>query len=122
MGAGEGEHLIGSFHKGASTTCTITEIFDQSGEGNNLTIEGAGGNGSADVGADASALPVMAGGHQVYGLDVTAGVGYRDGRHQRQARRAPRAQAALHHSQVPLIKQTYAKPSPEAAGHSPAQK
>jgi Alpha-L-arabinofuranosidase B, catalytic/Ricin-type beta-trefoil lectin domain-like len=62
----------------AGTSCTITEIYDQSPEHNNLTIEGAGGNGSADVGANASALPVVAGGHQVYGLYVTAGVGYRD--------------------------------------------
>jgi hypothetical protein len=62
----------------ANTSCTITEIYDQTAEHNNLTIEGAGGNGSADVGADATALPVMAGGHQVYGVYVTAGVGYRD--------------------------------------------
>ena len=62
----------------AGTSCTITEIFDQSPEHNNLTIEGPGGNGGQDVGANAAALPVMAGGHQVYGLFVTAGVGYRD--------------------------------------------
>jgi non-reducing end alpha-L-arabinofuranosidase len=62
----------------AGTTCTITEIYDQSPEHNNLTIEGPGGNGGQDVGANAAALPVLAGGHQVYGLDVTAGVGYRD--------------------------------------------
>jgi hypothetical protein len=61
-----------------NTTCTITEIFDQSGNGNNLTIEGAGGNGSADVAADANALPITAGGHAVYGVFVSAGVGYRD--------------------------------------------
>jgi len=62
----------------AGTTCIITEIYDQSPEHNNLTIEGAGGNGSADVGANAAALPIIAGGHHVYGLYVTAGVGYRD--------------------------------------------
>ena len=62
----------------AGTSCTITEIFDQTSEHNNLTVEGPGGNGGQDTGADASALPVVAGGHQVYGLDVTAGVGYRD--------------------------------------------
>jgi hypothetical protein len=62
----------------AGTTCTITEIYDQTSEHNNLIIEGPGGNGGQDVGANASALPVTAGGHQVYGLDVTAGVGYRD--------------------------------------------
>ncbi len=61
-----------------STSCTITEIYDQSGRGNNLTIEGAGGNGGADAGADATALPVTAGGHKVYGLYISAGVGYRN--------------------------------------------
>jgi hypothetical protein len=34
----------------AGTTCTVTEIFDQSPEHNNLTIGPAGGNGGADVG------------------------------------------------------------------------
>jgi hypothetical protein len=62
----------------AGTTCTITEIFDQSPNHNNLTIAGPGGNGGQDVGANAAALPVMAGGHQVYGVFVTPGVGYRD--------------------------------------------
>jgi hypothetical protein len=62
----------------AGTTCTITEIFDQSPQHNNLTIQGPGGNGGQDVGANAAALPVMAGGHQVYGVFVNPGVGYRD--------------------------------------------
>ncbi|MEY9962699.1 hypothetical protein ABIA33_000725 [Streptacidiphilus sp. MAP12-16] len=62
----------------AGTSCTITEIYDQSSEHNNLTIEGPGGNGGQDAGANATALPVMAGGHQVYGLDVTGVVGYRN--------------------------------------------
>ena len=62
----------------AGTTCTITEIYDQSPNHNNLTIEGPGGNGGQDVGANAAALPVRAGGHQVYGVYVTPGVGYRD--------------------------------------------
>jgi hypothetical protein len=62
----------------AGTSCTITKIYDQTSEHNNLTIEGPGGNGGQDVGADATALPVLAGGHQVYGVYVTAGVGYRD--------------------------------------------
>jgi hypothetical protein len=62
----------------ASTTCFITEVFDQSGHGNNLTVEGSGGNGAADHAAIATALPVIAGGHEVYGLSVQAGIGYRD--------------------------------------------
>ena len=56
----------------AGTSCTITEIFDQSAHGNNLTIEGPGGNGGQDVGANADALPVLAGGHLVYGVYVGA--------------------------------------------------
>ncbi|MBR7829505.1 RICIN domain-containing protein [Actinospica sp. MGRD01-02] len=62
----------------SGTTCYVTEIYDQSGKGNNLTVEGSGGNGSADHAAIATALPITAGGHSVYGLSVQAGVGYRD--------------------------------------------
>ena len=62
----------------AGTTCTITEIYDQSPEHNNLTIEGPGQHGGQDVGANAAALPVTVGGHSVYGVYVSAGVGYRD--------------------------------------------
>jgi non-reducing end alpha-L-arabinofuranosidase len=61
-----------------NTLCRITEIFDQSGKGNNLAVEGAGGNGGADVGAVADALPITIDGHEAYGVYVTAGVGYRD--------------------------------------------
>jgi len=39
------------------TYCTITEIFDQSGRGNNLTIGPAGGAGGADIGANAARRP-----------------------------------------------------------------
>src|SRR5580700_9287113 len=38
----------------AHTVCIITEIYGQSPEGNNLTIEGSGGAAGADVGADAA--------------------------------------------------------------------
>jgi non-reducing end alpha-L-arabinofuranosidase len=62
----------------ADTSCIITEIFDQSPQHNNLTIEGPGGAGGQDVAANATALPVIVGGHQVYGLYVGPGVGYRD--------------------------------------------
>src|SRR5262249_44124005 len=62
----------------AGTRCIITEIFDQSPEHNNLTIEGPGQRGGQDAGANAAALPVIVGGHHVYGVYVTAGVGYRD--------------------------------------------
>jgi hypothetical protein len=60
------------------TYCTVTEIYDQSPEGNNLTIEGAGGNGAADQGADAAALPITIDGNQAYGLDIRGHTGYRD--------------------------------------------
>jgi hypothetical protein len=62
----------------AGTSCIITEIYDQSPQHNNLTIQGPGGNGGQDVGANAAALPVTVGGHQVYGVFVSPGVGYRN--------------------------------------------
>lgn len=66
----------------AGTSCTITKIYDQTAMHNDLPIswggywKGPGPNGS-DVGADAMALPVTAGGHQVFGVKVNQGVGYR---------------------------------------------
>ncbi|WP_055588143.1 arabinofuranosidase catalytic domain-containing protein [Streptacidiphilus griseoplanus] len=66
----------------ANTSCTITKIYDQTSKHNDMPIswggywKGPGANG-ADVGADAMALPVTAGGHQVFGVKVTQGVGYR---------------------------------------------
>jgi hypothetical protein len=62
----------------AHTTCVITKLYDQSPEHNDLTIEGAGGAAGADVGANAAALPVTAGGHKVYGLYIAGQTGYRD--------------------------------------------
>src|SRR6202042_1709943 len=51
----------------AGTTCTITEIYDQSGHGNNLTeAPGGGAAGGPDNLANATAAPAMAGGHKVY--------------------------------------------------------
>ncbi len=63
----------------AGTTCVITIIYDQSGHGNNLTqAPGGGAAGGPDTLANASALPLMVGGHKVYGVYVAAGTGYRD--------------------------------------------
>ena len=63
----------------AGTTCVITEIYDQSGHGNNLTdAPGGGAAGGPDNLANATAAPAMAGGHKVYGVYVAAGTGYRD--------------------------------------------
>jgi hypothetical protein len=60
----------------AGTTCTITKIYDQTTNHNDLpispggTFAGPGPNG-ADVGANAMALPVTVGGQTVYGVLVT---------------------------------------------------
>jgi hypothetical protein len=63
----------------AGTTCVITEIFDQSGNGNNLTqAPGGGAAGGADGLANATAAPVTVGGHAAYGVSIAAGDGYRD--------------------------------------------
>ena len=63
----------------ANTYCTISEIYDQSGNGNNLTDAPAGGAaGGPDILANAAAAPTMAGGHKVYGVFISPGMGYRD--------------------------------------------
>src|ERR1700690_1189325 len=64
-----------------NTTCIITKIYDQSSKHNDLTIssgrryKGPGPNGS-DLGAAADGLPVTAGGHQIYGVSISPGMGY----------------------------------------------
>src|SRR5580693_1589965 len=63
----------------ANTYCTITEIYDQSGNGNNLTDAPAGGAaGGPDILANAAAAPTTAAGHKVYGVFISPGMGYRD--------------------------------------------
>jgi non-reducing end alpha-L-arabinofuranosidase len=66
------------------TACTITKIYDQSPNHNDLTpappggaSRGPGPNGY-DVPAVANALPVTVSGHKVYGIAVEAGTGYRN--------------------------------------------
>ncbi|MEJ7648139.1 MAG: arabinofuranosidase catalytic domain-containing protein [Nakamurella sp.] len=61
----------------AGTVCTITTIYDQSPQHNDLTIAGVGAAGSADRGARADDLPVTVEGHKAYGVLVTPRVGYR---------------------------------------------
>lgn len=61
----------------SGTACTITKIYDQSPQHNDLTIEGPGTAGGQDVGANASALPLTVGGHSVYGVKILATTGYR---------------------------------------------
>ncbi|MCC8960971.1 AbfB domain-containing protein [Bradyrhizobium sp. Pear76] len=68
-----------------NTSCIITKIYDQSPRHNDLTIASGGhykgpGPGGSDLGAAADALPVTAGGHQVYGVSISPGMGYRNNR------------------------------------------
>ncbi|GAA1967224.1 arabinofuranosidase catalytic domain-containing protein [Catenulispora subtropica] len=60
------------------TTCTVTKIYDQTSRHNDL-LRGPGGtaNTSADRPADAGEIAVRAGGHKVYGIWISPGVGYR---------------------------------------------
>ncbi|WP_051450671.1 arabinofuranosidase catalytic domain-containing protein [Actinospica robiniae] len=73
------------------TTCTITLIYDQTANGNNLPVSpgkscsgcsnGLGGPAAnrADIGANAMALPVTVGGQTTYGALFNAvGTGYRN--------------------------------------------
>jgi len=63
----------------AGTSCVITEIFDQSGNGNNLADAPAGGAaGGPDALASATAAPVTVAGQPAYGVYIAAGDGYRD--------------------------------------------
>ena len=69
----------------ANTTCVITKIYDQSPRHNDLAIASGGnykgpGPEGSDLGAAADALPVTAGGHQVYGVSISPGMGYRNNR------------------------------------------
>ena len=62
-----------------SEVCTISTIYDQSGLGNHLTAAPPGGaKKTADNEANAKALPVTISGHQVYGVKIAPGVGYRN--------------------------------------------
>jgi hypothetical protein len=63
----------------SGTTCVITEIYDQSGKGNNLTQAPAGGAaGGPDNLANATGAPTTLNGHKAYGVYVAAGTGYRN--------------------------------------------
>ena len=68
----------------ANTTCTITVIYDQSPNHNDLKPAPPGGAAHGpgpdgfDVPAVADALPVTVSGHKAYGVAVSAGTGYRN--------------------------------------------
>jgi non-reducing end alpha-L-arabinofuranosidase len=61
----------------ANTTCRITKVYDQTSNHNDLSVSPAGTAGGADRGADAAEISVTAGGHKVYGIWTSPGVGYR---------------------------------------------
>ncbi|MCI4065544.1 cellulose binding domain-containing protein [Micromonospora sp. R77] len=64
----------------ANTTCVITWIYDQSGRGNNLGYQGAGGIGGAVAPAVANREAVTVGGAKAYSLYIPGNSSYwRDG-------------------------------------------
>ncbi|WP_433124709.1 arabinofuranosidase catalytic domain-containing protein [Micromonospora sp. CA-240977] len=64
----------------ANTTCVITVIYDQSGRGNNLGYQGAGGIGGAVQPAVATRESLTVGGDRVYSLYIPGNSSYwRDG-------------------------------------------
>jgi len=63
----------------ANTTCTISIIYDQSPKGNHLTSAPASIRWPpADKEAVATALKLVLNGHEVYGIYIDAGMGYRN--------------------------------------------
>jgi hypothetical protein len=63
----------------ANTSCTITKLYDQTIDGNDLSVAGPGANvPTADKPVSANALPVSVGGNQVYGMYFNSGNGYRN--------------------------------------------
>ncbi|MGD0835158.1 MAG: arabinofuranosidase catalytic domain-containing protein [Polyangia bacterium] len=62
-----------------SSSCTISRIYDQSGNENDLTHTPAGGGEkqSADNEANATAVYLTARAQKLYGVHIVAGVGYR---------------------------------------------
>ena len=68
----------------SGTSCTITIIFDQSSEGNDLTpappggaASGSGPNGF-DLPSDATSAPIFLNGQKAYGVFIAPGNGYRN--------------------------------------------
>jgi hypothetical protein len=62
----------------SGTSCVITRIYDQSGRGNTLTqAPGGGAAGGPDALSDAAKAPMHIGGHKVYAVYISPGMGYR---------------------------------------------
>jgi hypothetical protein len=68
----------------ANTSCTITKLYDQSPNHSDLTPAPPGGAAQGpgpkgyDLPAVANALPATVGGHKVYGIAISPGMGYRN--------------------------------------------
>lgn len=68
----------------AKTSCTITKLYDQSPNHNDLTPAPPGGASRGpgpdgyDVPAVANALPITVAGHKAYGISISPGMGYRN--------------------------------------------
>ena len=68
----------------AGTSCTITKLYDQSPNHNDLTLAPPGGAAKGkgpegyDMAVDAAALPITLEGHKVYGMSFSPGMGYRN--------------------------------------------
>jgi hypothetical protein len=60
----------------AGTTCTITRLYDQTGDGNTLVYQGPGGTGGADTAATATSEAVSVSGHKAYALYINPGNSY----------------------------------------------
>jgi hypothetical protein len=66
-----------------NATCTITKIYDQTGHGVNLTLATSNSQSyqyvaGGDSASLATASPLIAGGHRVYGVYIAPGNGYRN--------------------------------------------
>ena len=62
------------FGRSAGTDCEVLTIFDQTSKGNDLLSRHPGRHFPVDYGVNASAQPVVVGGHHVYGAKPPASV------------------------------------------------
>ena len=60
----------------AGTTCTITRVYDQSGDGNTLVYQGSGGTGGDDTASAATLEKVTVDGSSAYALYINPGNSY----------------------------------------------
>jgi non-reducing end alpha-L-arabinofuranosidase len=60
----------------ANTSCVITVIYDQSGHGNDLAYEGAGGAGGNDSPSSATSESLTVGGSKAYSVYIKQGNAY----------------------------------------------